>query len=109
MKTIGILGGLGPESTIAYYAHITRRYYELRSDYSYPEILIHSFNFKEFIEAAYELPDRVRTAQAGPPAENARPACSLTVAGAAQTGEQAGPSCPTRTGLLKETQANLEG
>lgn len=62
MKTIGILGGLGPESTIAYYAHITRRYYELRSDYAYPEILIHSFNFKEFIEAAYELPDRVRTA-----------------------------------------------
>ena len=46
MKTIGILGGLGPESTIAYYQYITRKYYELRSDYAYPEIVIYSFNFR---------------------------------------------------------------
>jgi len=62
MKTIGILGGLGPESTIAYYSIITRGYYELRKDYAYPEIIIHSFNFAEFIEAEYELPARVMNA-----------------------------------------------
>ena len=62
MKTIGILGGLSPESTIAYYSYITRKYYDLYSDYAYPEILIHSFKFSEFIESGYRLPDKVRTA-----------------------------------------------
>jgi len=28
MKKIGILGGLGPESTIAYYKYITKRCYD---------------------------------------------------------------------------------
>ena len=59
MKTIGILGGLGPESTIAYYATITRACYERRGDYAYPEIIIHSASFREFIDAEYELPDKV--------------------------------------------------
>lgn len=62
MKTIGILGGLGPESTIAYYQYITRKYYELRSDYAYPEIVIYSFNFSEFIETGYRKPGTVKTA-----------------------------------------------
>ena len=61
MKTIGILGGLGPESTIAYYGHITRLYYERRSDYGYPEILIHSFTFSEFLDTGYVLPAKVKT------------------------------------------------
>ena len=65
MKTIGILGGLGPESTISYYSYITRKYYELRGDYGYPEILIHSFNFTDFIDAGYVLPDRVKGAIEG--------------------------------------------
>jgi aspartate racemase len=59
MKTIGILGGLGPESTIAYYAYVTRKYYETHHDYAYPETVIYSLTFKEFIDAEYELPDRV--------------------------------------------------
>lgn len=65
MKTIGILGGLGPESTIAYYSYITRTYYQQHGDYAYPQILIHGFNFKEFIEAGYKLPDRVKAAIEG--------------------------------------------
>jgi len=62
MKTIGILGGLGPESTIEYYGHITREYYKLRSDYAYPEIIIHSFNFKEFIDTGYVKPVEIKQA-----------------------------------------------
>ena len=48
-KKIGIIGGLSPESTIKYYQHITRKYYERFGDYSYPEILIYSVNFQQFI------------------------------------------------------------
>jgi aspartate racemase len=50
MKTIGILGGLAPESTKTYYEHITRTYYEKYGDYNYPEILIYSVNFQKYVE-----------------------------------------------------------
>lgn len=49
-KRIGILGGLSPESTITYYEYITRTYYARFGDYNYPEILIYSINFQEFVE-----------------------------------------------------------
>ncbi|HRU07471.1 MAG TPA: amino acid racemase [Candidatus Brocadiia bacterium] len=62
MKTIGIFGGLGPESTAAYYEYITRKYYETRRDYAYPEIVIYSVNFKEYIDAGYDRPDAVKDA-----------------------------------------------
>lgn len=62
MKTIGILGGLGPESTISYYAYITRKYYEMRGDYDYPEIIIYSLQFSKFIGRGYEAADDVRAA-----------------------------------------------
>jgi aspartate racemase len=65
MKTIGILGGLGPESTIAYYAYVTRKYYETHHDYAYPEVVVYSLTFKEFIDAEYELPGRVLAAIRG--------------------------------------------
>lgn len=64
-KTIGILGGLGPESTIAYYAYITRKYYERCNDYAYPDIIISSMSFQPFIEAGYDLPERVKEAIEG--------------------------------------------
>ncbi len=60
MKTIGILGGLGPESTISYYGYITRTYYEHYRDYAYPDIIIYSPSFKPFIDAEYELPGKVK-------------------------------------------------
>jgi len=62
MKKIGILGGLGPESTIAYYEYITRKYYEKYGNYRYPEIIIYSVSFEEFIDQEYEIADKVKNA-----------------------------------------------
>ena len=62
MKTVGILGGLGPESTMAYYSAITRKYYETHGDYDYPEIIIYSLRFGKFIECGYEAAADVKTA-----------------------------------------------
>lgn len=50
MKKIGILGGMSPESTTLYYEHITRSYTARFGDYGYPEILIYSVNFQQFVE-----------------------------------------------------------
>lgn len=49
-KKIGILGGLSPESTVAYYEHITREYVARYHDFSYPEVLIYSVNFQQYVE-----------------------------------------------------------
>ena len=62
MKTIGILGGLGPESTCEYYRYITRTYYKIYADYAYPEIIIYSVSFSKFIELGYEAASEVKTA-----------------------------------------------
>ena len=40
MKTLGIIGGIGPESTVDYYHRIIALYREKRPDGSYPSILI---------------------------------------------------------------------
>src|SRR5882724_2199638 len=42
MKTVGIIGGIGPESTIEYYRLIIAAYREQRSDESNPSIIINS-------------------------------------------------------------------
>ena len=49
-KKIGILGGMSPESTIAYYHHITRTYTERFGDYGYPEIIIYSVSFQPYVD-----------------------------------------------------------
>jgi aspartate racemase len=49
-KRIGILGGMSPESTVAYYEYITRTYTERFGDYGYPEILIYSVSFQPFVD-----------------------------------------------------------
>jgi len=49
-KKIGILGGLSPESTSTYYQYITREYTKRYGDYGYPEIIIYSVNFQEFVD-----------------------------------------------------------
>jgi aspartate racemase len=54
MKTVGIIGGIGPESTIDYYRRIIALYRKLKQDGSYPAIIINSIDMKEmldFIEA----------------------------------------------------------
>jgi aspartate racemase len=49
-KTIGILGGLSPESTVAYYRRITRRYTERFGDYGYPPIVVYSVSFQPYVD-----------------------------------------------------------
>ncbi len=49
-KKIGILGGMSPESTTAYYEYITRTYTEQFGDFSYPEIIIYSVSFQPFVD-----------------------------------------------------------
>jgi aspartate racemase len=54
MKTLGIIGGLGPESTIDYYGKIIALYRERTGDGSYPQFVINSINMKkglDFMEA----------------------------------------------------------
>jgi aspartate racemase len=54
MKTLGIIGGLGPESTIDYYQRIIALYRERTGDGSYPEFIIKSVNLTkglDFMEA----------------------------------------------------------
>jgi aspartate racemase len=54
MKTLGIIGGLGPESTIDYYGRIIALYRERTRDGSYPQFIINSIDMKkglDFMEA----------------------------------------------------------
>jgi aspartate racemase len=50
MKTIGIIGGIGPESTIDYYRQIVALYREQTQDGSYPSIIINSINMKRMLD-----------------------------------------------------------
>jgi len=47
MKTLGIIGGLGPESTVDYYRLITAAYREEKQDGSYPAIIINSVDLNK--------------------------------------------------------------
>lgn len=54
MKTIGIIGGLGPESTVDYYKAIIAAFNTKYTKLAYPEIIVYSANLTElmkFIEA----------------------------------------------------------
>jgi aspartate racemase len=50
MKTIGIIGGIGPESTIEYYRLIIAAYREQRQDGNYPPLLVNSINMKMMLD-----------------------------------------------------------
>jgi aspartate racemase len=47
MKTLGIVGGVGPESTVDYYRSIIALYRQLKGDGSYPEIILNSIDLKK--------------------------------------------------------------
>ena len=51
MKTLGIIGGLGPESTIEFYKEVIRAYKERVTDGSQPEFIINSVNMKTLVDA----------------------------------------------------------
>jgi aspartate racemase len=50
MKTIGIIGGIGPESTIDYYRSIIALYRERKKDGHYPHVIINSVDLTEMLE-----------------------------------------------------------
>src|SRR5712691_2028810 len=50
MKTLGIIGGVGPESTIEYYRTIIALYRERQRDGSYPEFIINSVDLKKGLD-----------------------------------------------------------
>jgi aspartate racemase len=47
MKTLGIVGGVGPESTVDYYRSIIALYRQRKGDGSYPEIILNSIDLKK--------------------------------------------------------------
>src|SRR5436305_3214754 len=50
MKLLGIIGGLGPESTVDYYQRIIALYRERTGDGSYPEFIINSVDLKKGLD-----------------------------------------------------------
>jgi aspartate racemase len=50
MRTLGIIGGIGPESTVDYYRLIVAAYREQRQDGSYPAIIINSIDLNKVID-----------------------------------------------------------
>jgi aspartate racemase len=58
MKTLGVIGGIGPESTIEYYQHLIAAYRKQKPDGSYPAIVINSINMKTLLDMI-EADDRV--------------------------------------------------
>ncbi len=75
MKTLGIVGGLGPESTVDYYQRIIALYRERQPDGSYPQFIIISVDLKKGLDfmdasdlagmAAYLLEEIRKLARAG--------------------------------------------
>jgi len=72
MKTVGIVGGISPESTIEYYRFIVDGYRERRPDGSYPLIMINSINLQGMVNAVesgkvveFLLPEFHKLAKAG--------------------------------------------
>jgi aspartate racemase len=57
MKTVGIVGGIAPESTIEYYRQIIASYRSSRPGEDYPSIIINSIDLKKMLGlvAANEL------------------------------------------------------
>src|SRR5437588_3423240 len=54
MKTLGMIGGVGPESTVDYYKNIIASYREQRRDGHYPQFVINSIDLQrgiDFLEA----------------------------------------------------------
>jgi aspartate racemase len=50
MKRIGIIGGIGPESTIDYYKLIIGAFHKKQADLGYPEIIIYSANLSSLLK-----------------------------------------------------------
>jgi aspartate racemase len=74
-KTLGLIGGIGPASTIDYYRLLVEQYRQQKQDGSYPSILINSIDLTRMLElvagnrlpelTAYLLGEIERLARAG--------------------------------------------
>jgi aspartate racemase len=53
MKTAGIIGGIGPESTVEYYRLMIAAYREQRNDGSYPSVIINSIDVKKLLDLVH--------------------------------------------------------
>lgn len=60
MRTLGIIGGIAPPSTIDYYQQLTTRYAQRSPDGSYPHIILDSIDGRHFF-ALLEAADRPET------------------------------------------------
>ena len=49
MKRVGIIGGIGPESTVEYYQYIIAGYRERTNDGSYPSIVVNSVDLDRLV------------------------------------------------------------
>lgn len=54
MKKIGIIGGLSPESTLYYYLKILEHSRRVLERNVYPEVIIYSINFAEFLNSDWD-------------------------------------------------------
>ena len=54
MNTLGIVGGIAPESTIEYYRLIVSSYLEREKNGNYPQIIINSINMKKMLDLMEE-------------------------------------------------------
>jgi aspartate racemase len=50
MKTLGIIGGLGPESTVEYYREVIRAYRERVTNGSAPAFIVNSVDMKQVVD-----------------------------------------------------------
>lgn len=50
MKTIGIIGGIAPESTIEYYRLIVSSFLHIEKSGNYPQVIINSINMKKMLD-----------------------------------------------------------
>ena len=50
MKTVGIISGIAPESTIIYYKEIVNSFLQLTNGKDYPQIIINSINMNEMLD-----------------------------------------------------------
>lgn len=54
MKKLGLIGGIGPESSIVYYRMIIQEFQKKTGSKDYPEILINSINMTEMLSYVFQ-------------------------------------------------------
>ena len=53
MKKIGIIGGIGPESTVEYYRLLIKRFRERLDTTTYPELVLHSIDMTKMLDYVF--------------------------------------------------------